>query len=196
MTSGGTTLTSGIFGDVNGDGLPDYVSSAPGYIDPATYLGNGSAWDKSVSLFIPRQAFPSVGQTATSSQLADVNGDGLDDWIYSDGTNTYVLINNGLGWNLSPDPVWTLATSTLFSNGGTYYDRGIRFIDLNGDGLPDMVRAYQNPTSGHTCAGAELADIKAVYLNTGMDGPHPRHTHFLRTLPIVAPIISSPTTNM
>jgi hypothetical protein len=166
--SGGNYLTSGVFGDINGDGLPDYVASAPGYVSPAAYLGNGlGAWDKVVSTFIPQQAFPSVGQSATSSQLVDINGDGLDDWVYSDGTNTYVLLNNGLGWNLSPDPVWTLATSTLYSNGGTYYDRGIRFIDINGDGLPDMVRAYQNPSGGHTCSGAEVADIKEVFLNTG-----------------------------
>jgi hypothetical protein len=76
-------------------------------------------------------------------------------------------MNNGSGWSLSPDSNWTIATSTLYASGGKYYDRGIRFIDINGDGLPDMVRAYQNPSGGHTCAGAEIADVNVVYLNTG-----------------------------
>jgi hypothetical protein len=153
---------------VNGDGLPDYIANAPGYEDPASYLGNGlGPWYKSVSTFIPRQVFPSTGLSATSSQLVDVNGDSLDDWVYSDGSNTYVLLNNGSGWNPSPDAAWTIATSTLYASGANYYDRGIRFIDINGDRLPDMVRAYQNPSGGHTCSGGEIAEVKAVYLNTG-----------------------------
>jgi RHS repeat-associated protein len=78
----------------------------------------------------------------------------------------YVLLNNGTGWNTSPDPRWTFATSTLWtstSSPTTYIDRGIRFMDINGDGLPDLVRAYKNTTG---CSG-EAADVKGVWLNTG-----------------------------
>src|SRR5207244_416869 len=75
------------------------------------------------------------------------------------------------GWESSPDPHWTIATSTFWTatspNG--YWDRGIRFLDINGDGLPDFVRAYK--TDSHTaCSGIpdiETADVKYVYLNTG-----------------------------
>ena len=44
-----------------------------------------------------------------------------------------------------PEPQWTIATSTLYQSpklSTTYYDRGIRFLDINGDGLPDFIRSY------------------------------------------------------
>src|SRR5262249_23666215 len=120
-------LSSGVFGDVNGDGLPDYEAYLSGYISPTAYLGNGRDWDVS-TFFTPAQSFPVTGFTATSSQLVDVNGDGLDDWVYSDATKTYVLLNTGTGWGTSPDTQWTIATSTLYKDvaTGNYYDRGIR----------------------------------------------------------------------
>jgi hypothetical protein len=96
-TSGGLYITGGIFGDVNGDGLPDYVASVPGTIATTTYLGNGSGWDETTTIFQAAKPFPSTVQTETASQLVDINGDGLDDWIYSSGGSTSVLLNNGTG---------------------------------------------------------------------------------------------------
>jgi hypothetical protein len=106
------------------------------------------------------------------SQLIDINGDGLDDWVYSDDNNTYVLLNRGAGWSSSPDSQWTIATSTHYlqpgSSPATYYDRGIRFMDMNGDGLPDFVRSY-DVAHGSPCVtdGYEVANVHVVYLNTG-----------------------------
>jgi hypothetical protein len=165
-TTGGLFLTGGLFGDVNGDGLPDYVTSLPGTFSTTTYLGNGSAWDATTTGFIAAKSFPTTVQTDTASQLVDINGDGLDDWVYSSGNNTYVLLNNGKAWATTTDARWTIATSTLqasTSTPNTFLDRGIRFMDLNGDGLPDLVRSYQN-TGG---CGAEVGAYKAVWLNTG-----------------------------
>ena len=166
-TSGGLILTGGVFGDVNGDGLPDYASSLPGTFASTTYLGNGSAFDTTTTNFLAAKSFPTTAPTETASQLVDINGDGLDDWVYSSGNNIYTLPNTGTGWATTTDSRWTFATSTLYASTSTpttYYDRGIRFMDLNGDGLPDLVRSYQN-TGG--CSGPEVADVKAVYLNTG-----------------------------
>jgi hypothetical protein len=160
-------LTGGLFGDINGDGLPDYTTALPGTFATTTYLGNGSAWDSTTTIFVAPKSFPTTVQTETNSQLVDVNGDGLDDWVYSSGGSTYVLFNTGNGWSTTPDPHWTIATSTLTQNGGNFYDRGIRFIDINGDGLPDFVRAFQNPSGGSSCVGPDTADVKEVMLNTG-----------------------------
>src|SRR5262245_61922363 len=80
---GGSGITTGIFGEVNGDGLPDYEANAPGYLVSA-YLGNGVAWDATTRIFSAPKEFPTTVPTATASQLIDINGDGLDDWAYSD----------------------------------------------------------------------------------------------------------------
>jgi len=159
----GGQVSTGLFGNFNGDSLPDYVQSTPSYSD--SYLGNGSAWNITTYFDGPKQ-FPSPGSSEPASQLIDLNSDGLDDWVYSEGNKIYALMNNGTGWNSSPSPQWTISTSKLYDDpsSSNYNDRGIRFMDLNGDGFPDFVRSYQIQSG---CSGMEIADYKAVYLNTG-----------------------------
>jgi hypothetical protein len=166
-------LTTGIFGDVNGDGLPDYEeavgSSGLGGAGDEAYLGNGSLWESTTTIFAPKKELPIGIPTVTNSQLVDINGDGLADWVYSDSGNTYVLLNTGNGWESTPASQWTIATSTLYlvpaSNPAQYYDRGMRFVDINGDGLPDFVRSFKNSTS--TNVNDEVGDYKFIMLNTG-----------------------------
>jgi RHS repeat-associated protein len=160
--------TYGIFADVNGDGLPDFEQRVDGASIPSdAYLGNGSAWDAATTtIFAPPKSFSYVvTPDGTNSQLFDVNGDGLPDWIYSDSGNTYVLLNTGTGWEAAPDPQWTISTTTLFLKSGSYYDRGVRFFDMNGDGLPDYIHSYSG-VSGSPGA-PEVATYSKVYLNTG-----------------------------
>jgi RHS repeat-associated protein len=166
------TITTGLFGDVNGDGLPDYVLSLDSHLDGlppnGTYLGNGSAWDAATStIFVSSKQLPATNPTITNPMLIDINGDGLDDLVYSDASGTHVLLNTGTGWESSPDPHWDIATSTLFEVGTstTFYERGIRFMDMNGDGLPDFVRSYNVPVSGG--CSSEIATVNQVMLNTG-----------------------------
>jgi RHS repeat-associated protein len=160
--------TSGILGDLNGDGLPDFeaalaVSTGVSAYNGA-YFGNGSSWSSATTtIFGPPLTF-GVGPDCTDSQLVDVNGDGLADWVYTDGTNTYVYLNNGTGWNSTPDSRWTIGTSTVFTSGGNCYDRGMRFVDVNGDGLPDFVRSYNAQGSAGLPEGGT---VQFVYLNTG-----------------------------
>jgi YD repeat-containing protein len=165
--------TTGLFGDVNGDGLPDYELRLDGSVFSSNaYLGNGSAWDATTTIFSPVFSMPNSIPTQTNSQLVDINGDGLDDWVYSDSSNTYVRLNTGTGWESVPDSHWTLATTTLYYSPGTnpavYYDRGIRFFDINGDGLPDMIHSYTMPSySSATAPPAEVGTYSEVSLNTG-----------------------------
>jgi RHS repeat-associated protein len=165
-------LTGGIFGDVNGDGLPDYSTNLPGINTATSYLGNGLGWD-GTSNFVPPRTFPYAYGTPDDSQLVDVNGDGLDDWIYSDGSKTYVLLNTGTGWATTAEPQWTIGTSTLYyvpgSNPPVYRDRGIRFFDINGDGLPDYIRSYrvQDIWSCNDLSNGEIDHKQVVLLNTG-----------------------------
>src|SRR6266851_1196316 len=163
-------VTSGIFGDVNGDGLPDYEEAVSGLGAPFgdyAYLGNGFEWGAATTtIFAPKREMPTGTATYDNSQLVDINGDGLSDWVYSDSSQTYVVLNTGTGWESSPSSQWTLSTSTLYTN---YSDRGMRFIDINGDGLPDFVRSYSmgHPNAGFG-GGYEEGTYQVVFLNTGL----------------------------
>src|SRR5262249_49663152 len=143
-----------------------------GFINATAYLGDGYAWNSATTtIFAPAKDFPVSTPSNTASQLVDINGDGLDDWVYGDGSNTYVLLNKGTGWDTSPASQWTIATSTLYDdpNSTNFYDRGIRFVDMNGDGLPDFVRGY-NITIDSGCSDNSLGEpgvARIVYLNTG-----------------------------
>src|SRR5678815_3496420 len=75
-----------------------------------------------------------------STQFVDLNGDGLPDLVYNLWIGDGVLrrnawLNTGTGWVEAPayaPPYY------LWSRG--YDDEGMKFVDLNGDGLPDLVR--------------------------------------------------------
>ena len=170
--SAGTVFTTGLFGEVNGDGFPDYVKAVNGFGGGYTFTGNGSAFATS-SVFFPIYQLPTSTYTLySSSQLVDINGDGLDDWVHSDDSTTYVHLNNGRGWGTATSTQWGIATSTYYkstSGGDTqYYDRGMRFVDINGDGLVDFVRSY-SMSSNSACAAPlpEMGSVKQVFLNTG-----------------------------
>lgn len=168
-------LTSGIFADLNGTGLPSFVQRVDGHFNIATYLADGLGWSPATTtLFSAPQSFPiSATSTATSSQMVDLNADGLADWVYSDTTSTYALLNTGRGWEESPDTAWTIATTTLFfaPGGGptAYYDRGIRFADINGDGLPDFLHLYtlDNTITSASVPQPDAGTYNDVLLNTG-----------------------------
>ena len=163
-----TASTTGIFGDVNGDGLSDFEQWLPGSTGQASYLGIGAGWAPA-NQFLPPKDFSVPSPNA--SMLVDLNGDGLDDWLYSDGASLYALLNTGAGWETNPEQQWTIGTSTLYQSPGTntYYDHGVRFLDINGDSLPDFVRAYCGPTSWATSTvpTPEKGCTTVVLLNTG-----------------------------
>jgi hypothetical protein len=71
-------------------------------------------------------------------QLADINGDRLQDFVQLNGTdNTEVCLN--LGWGNFAPPYWMTGgpdSSELQPNNGT---SGPRLVDINQDGLADLV---------------------------------------------------------
>lgn len=118
------------------DFLYDYISNGAGYLRVLTVRG----------------------------QLIDLNGDGLIDWVrayndYNSSTSTInhvqTWINNGAGWSNSPD--YDLP-DVLAHYRGVYSIPHGQFVDVNGDGLVDWVRAYH--------ASTEVAEY-GTWLNTG-----------------------------
>ena len=121
--------------DINGDGLPDVALNAD-FGSGSTFhnvwinKGDGNWTDEGTTTWsVPAYMnYPGTG-------FADLNGDGLPDVYYSySGGSTNVnsiYYNNGSGWTLSSS---TMPLNMDPSFTGTYV------IDVNGDGLADVVR--------------------------------------------------------
>ncbi|CAB5502423.1 hypothetical protein AZO1586R_1428 [Bathymodiolus azoricus thioautotrophic gill symbiont] len=104
-------------------------------------------WQR-VEKYYPKKFIVNKDNKDQGVRLRDVNGDGLVDFIYSKGTDRKTYINTAQGW---------LENSSYKLNepivNDAFEDQGVRFLDVNGDGLLDYVR------------GEQL--YKKVYLNTG-----------------------------
>jgi len=164
-----TGMRYGEFVDVNGDGLIDWVRSwknPDGNITTKrTWLNTGSGWQESIPYALPDLMFnyQAVPTGMRAGGFMDVNGDGLVDWVRSwknpDGniTTKRTWLNTGSGWQESipyalPDIMYNYAAVPTGMRSG-------EFVDVNGDGLPDWVRAWKNPDGNIT--------TKRTWINTG-----------------------------
>ncbi|WNY29404.1 hypothetical protein MmiEs2_16310 [Methanimicrococcus stummii] len=136
--------------DLNGDGLPDIIS--------ATYDKNygyrSSVWINTGNEFVGDSTWklPSINLANNSGvRIADLNGDGLPDIVESGYVNSRyskAWLNTGSGFVYNS----TWEPPILFNN-----NSGAAFVDINGDGLPDIVESYAQ--SG--------VIYKKTYINTG-----------------------------
>jgi hypothetical protein len=151
--SGGYYADSIAVADANGDGKLDLLvvnecalsdCSAGGGV--GVLLGNGDG------TFQAAPNYSSGGQTATSTAVADVNGDGKPDLIIANqcasGGNcangeVSVLLGNGNG---------TFQTAVSYASGG-YGPVSVAVKDVNGDGKPDLVIANQCASSTNCANG-------------------------------------------
>ena len=138
--------------EMNGDGFPDLVQNGYDYGADGEYAWyvylndqNGgwilsSSWNKPASL--PFDMNFSYSSDISNVRLIDINLDGLTDYInipiVEEGDDAFwdVWLNNGTDWEQLP---------TWDSEGGLpYYASGndwpIRFIDINNDGIVDVMR--------------------------------------------------------
>ncbi len=166
---GGEHQTQSILHDLNGDGLPElvqafddaesgkhqevWINTGAGFTGPApAWRLPGVIWDYEHQA--PRQ----------EGELVDVNGDGLADFVVaykgsSGSENVETWLNTGTGWRRATD--WDLpAFLWNYENGKTL--QTAQLVDANGDGLPDLVRAYV------ASSGVRWRD---TWLNTGEGFP-------------------------
>ena len=152
--------------DVNGDGLADLVQSYD--TDPArhrVWLNTGSGWSLSTWTVPTEAGFVKDDGQSNGVQLADVNGDGLDDLLQSYGNSPgqhRVWLNNNAGWAAATAVV---PLGTEFTEGfDDRIDNGVRLADVNGDGRVDFIQA-DGGVSGQ----------QRVWLNNGLAWDNPTY---------------------
>ncbi len=153
--------------DLNNDGYPDilkgrYSASICGDSEKTAYINNGTDWVNNDSWQPPKCFVTSTGGTMGIIE-SDVNGDGLLDIVRgyeyggscsTDQRDTYINTGNGF----DGDTTWRIPTC-LNDNGGD--DLGVRLVDINGDGLTDILRAMETSTGNCGSSG------KDIWINTG-----------------------------
>ncbi|MEO5927637.1 MAG: toxin TcdB middle/N-terminal domain-containing protein [Patescibacteria group bacterium] len=176
--------------DINGDGLLDVLCSGPNKWIGDTSTGSystwqyvfrntGSGWTRDQSLYIPAPIVKGDHST-NGTRFVDVNGDGLSDMLVSDRTNDYGVAQNnyaylnldgGVNWSSGqtnwayPAPVqpWLAPNQSVWLTTPNVF-----FVDLNGDGLQDILwesvynNSYQVVTGRYTRA----------YINNGNGWTH------------------------
>lgn len=165
--------------DVNSDGFVDIIKAAdPTSSGPTSsvYLGTGSGWTLSSTFLYPKCSSAEgddlcfmKDEKDYAVQLAEVNGDGFIDIVkarnwQSGGASAAVWLNNGSGWLESATisyphcPGGSDLCFTTTQNSVDGEDNGIRMVDVNNDGLDDIVRSKIITGSG---------GVSRIYFNTG-----------------------------
>jgi len=138
------------FAELNGDGFIDILignSWAGGSYKSAMVNRGSSGWTRDIHSWDIPDGYLIVGGSDGGRRLPDLNGDGLSDLVYAKDGARSTYRNTGSGW--SADSRWNSPVDCV--TGGV--DSGARFVDLNGDGLTDLIFAKDG--------------AKATYLNTG-----------------------------
>ncbi len=180
--------------DLDGDGLVDLVHMPQAqqyYIYTPTQTASG--W-----MFQGRQVATASGQNIqlnfsndnANIKTMDVNGDGLVDLVYSTGTSYESFLALGRyagGVDQYGNAQWTSNASATISNvplnqcvptsstAARLGDADVRVADVNGDGLPDVVRVRSGdirywPGRGNGLFGiGQLDNCPSSVLGTGRD---------------------------
>jgi hypothetical protein len=179
ITNGGATNSGGILstlhGDFNGDGFSDFalaqvptagIGTGPVYV----YYGssNVTPWNTAEITSGSGRGFQITGLTGQNSikfeatNMGDVNGDGMDDIAFNDGTTrAFVLFGKTNSTSVTTADL-AAGIGGFIVNAGTYNNNSVLTDvdvvgDFNGDGLADIVVSNTGMyTSGVVGGGAYL----------------------------------------
>ncbi|HCC23446.1 TPA: hypothetical protein DF272_04720, partial [Candidatus Falkowbacteria bacterium] len=140
--------------DVNGDTKQDLVRVFGA--ERQVYIFDGQNWTLDVNYILPIP--PSFNGADKLLRVVDINGDGFQDIIRRDPNINQVFINKADGTGFELAAGWSLLIA--LNGNGDSLDRGVRFMDINGDSLPDLVHAEGIP-------GVHTQIQREFYLNTG-----------------------------
>ena len=145
--------------DFNGDMLPDLLKNDEA--DPSTFyaaeMNNGLGWTSSSSWTTGMYGYTT----------ADLNGDGLPDYIEDTstgwGASTNLAFDNGSGFDVTVNPSHTYGSPVSNFDTPEGMTLGDVFADVNGDGLPDIIESYETIISAPPYA----TYTQKVFINTG-----------------------------
>lgn len=132
--------------DVNGDRLPDLIykyhipkPGGPGPEVAGAFVNTGHGWQMANTFTPPLRLDGGDANQQVFIQSDDTNGDGITDLIYvlrgpGDAKSSQVHLGTGTGWRRFA--AWDIPVDAI---GAGQSDPGFRLIDVNGDGLIDIV---------------------------------------------------------
>ncbi len=126
--------------DVNGDGLVDMVQNSQSVQGVYINDGDGTGWTQDAGWSLPAEKLD-----FKESRLADINGDGLIDYLYSPYSGVgkvYINKGDGSGWEHQSG----YSIPLPFRGFSVSEDVGTELADINGDGLVDMFRKTSTTT--------------------------------------------------
>ncbi|OYQ43400.1 hypothetical protein CHU94_00135 [Rhodoferax sp. TH121] len=154
--------------DVNGDGLPDVVGFNATGVQVALNTGSGFS---APTAWLNAQFGTSQGWTDNNvmpRQLVDVNGDGRPDIVGFNASGVQVALNTGSGFaapttwiqnQFGKDQGWTNNT-----------DNPRQLVDINNDGLPDIVGFAGNGVSVALNTGSGFETASSTPANYSCSG--------------------------
>ncbi|MCZ4324658.1 FG-GAP-like repeat-containing protein [Pseudomonas anguilliseptica] len=180
---GAETLYSKAIRDINNDGYADLVAMYTGATGLFIHTALGQADGTFGTLQSSKFTTLNLGtDTSYTRNLADVNGDGIQDVVafYTglSGNRVYTALGNGDG-TFAPPIAQVLNTGSFGAE--TLYSKAVR--DINNDGYADLVAMYTGATGLfiHTALGhadgtfGTLQSSKFTTLNLGTDTSYTRN---------------------
>ena len=143
--------------DVNGDGRVDLVVARDN--ERLIYENDGRGWTYSSAWQLPAGVkFVVTGANGErfdyGTRVADVNGDGYPDLLVGHPGQRAVYLNDRVStWQWAGPGQWALPLDFVERSGDAYHPRGVSALDVNGDGLADLVRTFDG--------------VREIYVNTG-----------------------------
>ncbi|KAM0360431.1 hypothetical protein ACHAP4_002508 [Fusarium culmorum] len=134
IASGAAPANQVVFGDINGDGLDDYLDLDPktGLLKAYLNLGRESDWK-----FRPIGTIASGLRPGKRVRIADIDGDGRDDYIFLKDNGGTTIYRNIYGPDNDGDKYAPMSDAD--ASGINQSPDEIDFIDMNGDGKADYV---------------------------------------------------------
>jgi RHS repeat-associated protein len=155
--------------DVNADGMTDIVQAT----DAATktWLNSDGKFAESNDWTIPQDAyFVDSNGKDMGVRFADINGDGLIDVTKGYNLIIKTWLNTGKGWEYKPELAIPKEAVFVKNNEG----QGVQIVDINLDGLSDLVKAKEGSNSIwlSTGSGWELSQLTLPQGTTFTDLSH------------------------